>query len=152
MKVLTKNFGEIEIEESKAIYFQGGIIGFPDLTNFVLIHDEERGSNAGLQWLQSMQETTFAMPVLNPLLVLKDYQPSINDELLVSLGDFQESDLFVLVTASIPSDITEMTVNLKGPIVINTKSNIAVQVIVENAEYVVKFPIYEILKSRKAGQ
>ena len=41
MKVNTKIFGEIEISEDKVITFQDGIIGFPDLKRFALLHDEE---------------------------------------------------------------------------------------------------------------
>lgn len=47
-----------------------------------------------------------------------------------------------------------MTVNLKGPIVINAAERLAVQVIVEGDEYVVKYPIYDILNQnkKKAGE
>ena len=39
MKVNTKVFGEVDIEESKILCFPHGIIGFPELTEFALIHD-----------------------------------------------------------------------------------------------------------------
>ena len=57
MKINTRVFGEIEIDESKTIHFPAGIIGFPDMTDFVLIHDEEEGNEAPIKWLQSLQET-----------------------------------------------------------------------------------------------
>ena len=41
MKIKTKVFGEVEILEEKIIHFPSGIIGFPYLTDFALIHDEE---------------------------------------------------------------------------------------------------------------
>ena len=40
MKVNTKLFGEIEIDDDKVITFDGGIVGFPDLKRFALMHDE----------------------------------------------------------------------------------------------------------------
>ena len=43
MTLETKVFGEVTIEEDKIITFPGGIIGFPDLTQFALLHDEEDG-------------------------------------------------------------------------------------------------------------
>ena len=47
-----------------------------------------------------------------------------------------------------------MTVNLKGPIVINAAERKATQVIVEGDQYQVKFPIYDILDAnkKKAGE
>ena len=43
MRIETKIFGEIEISDDKVISFQEGIIGFPDLKRFALLHDEEKG-------------------------------------------------------------------------------------------------------------
>lgn len=151
MKVNTRIFGEIDIEEEKIITFPGGIIGFPELTQFTLIHDEEKGVGAGIRWLQSMQEPAFAMPVMDPLLVKEDYNPEVNDELLEPAGNINSDNMLVLVTVTVPSDITKMTVNLRGPIVINAEEKKACQIIVDGEEYSVKFPIYEILQARKAG-
>ena len=41
MKIKTKVFGEVTIDDDKAIHFPAGIIGFPDMTEFALIHDED---------------------------------------------------------------------------------------------------------------
>lgn len=151
MKVTTKIFGEIEVDDEKVITFENGIIGFPDLKNFVLIHDEEQGTNAGIRFLQSVEEPAFAMPVMDPLMVKPDYDPEVNDELLASAGTVTEDNILVLVTVSVPSDLTKMSVNLQGPFVINVEEHKACQVIVEGHEYPVKFPIYDILQKRKAG-
>ena len=52
MKIETKIFGEIEIADDKIITFENGIIGFPDLKKFALLHDEEKGTDAGIRFLQ----------------------------------------------------------------------------------------------------
>lgn len=151
MKANTRVFGEIDIEEEKIITFPGGIIGFPELKKFTLIHDEEKGTGAGIRWLQSLEETGFAMPVMDPLLVKEDYNPEVDDELLKPIGDVTAENMLVLVTVTVPSDITKMTVNLRGPIVINAEEKKACQMIVEGEDYPVKYPIYDILQARKAG-
>lgn len=150
MKVNTRIFGEIDIADEKLIRFVNGLVGFPDMVDFALIHDEEKGPG-GIAWLQSMQEPQFAMPVMDPLKIKDTYNPKVEDELLKPLGEFGAEDMLVLVTVGIPSDITKMTANLKGPIVINTSTRKACQVIAEGEDCEVKFPIYEILKARKAG-
>lgn len=153
MRVTTKIFGEIEIADDKIIFFQNGIIGFPDLKRFALLHDgEQASSNAGIRFLQSLDEPAFAMPVMDPLLVKPDYDPEVNDELLAAAGDVNEGNILVLVTATIPKDLTLMSVNLQGPFVINVEEHKACQIIVENGDYPVKFPIYDILQARKAGE
>ncbi len=151
MKIETKIFGEIEISDDKVITFENGIIGFPDLKRFALLHDEERGTNVGIRFLQSLDEPGFAMPVMDPLIVKPDYDPEVNDELLAAAGNVTGDNILVLVTATIPKDLTQMSVNLQGPFVINVEEHKACQVIVEGGDYPVKFPVYEILQAGKAG-
>ncbi len=152
MKINTKIFGEIEISEEKIITFENGIIGFPDLKRFALLHDEEQGDEAGIRFLQSFDEPAFAMPVMEPLMVKPDYDPEVEDELLTAVGNLTAENLIVLVTVTVPSDLKKMSVNLQGPIIINAEERRGCQLIVENNKYPVKFPIYDILQARKEGE
>lgn len=151
MIIETKAFGQVEITDDKIITFPGGIIGFPDMKRFTLLHDEEKGVSAGIRWLQSLDEPGFAMTVIDPLIVKEDYNPEIDDELLAGIGEVTSDNLLVLVTARIPSDLKQMSVNLQGPIIINVDERKACQIIVDADTYPVRFPIYEILQARKAG-
>ena len=148
MKANTRIFGEIDIDESKIITFVNGMVGFPDMKKFTLIYDEEKKNKGGIMWFQSLDEPEFAMPVMEPTVILPEYNPTVNNELLSSLGELTSDNLYVLVTVTVPSDITKMTANMKGPIIINTDTLLASQIVVEN-DMQVRFPIYEILKARK---
>ena len=152
MKIETRMFGEIDIEDEKIITFEDGIIGFPDLKKFSLIFDEEKEARSEISWLQSMDEPVFALPVINPLAVKPDYNPTVEDELLKSLGNLEPDNTLVLVTITVPEDIEKMSINLKAPIVINADERKATQVIVDGEE--IKYPIYDIIKAdqKKAGE
>ena len=152
MFIKTKIFGDVEISDDKILTFEDGIIGFPELKHFTLIHDEEKGKDAGIRYFQSIEEPAFAMPVMNPLMVCEDYNPQVSEEFLSSLGNITDENIVVLVTVTVPTDLTKMTVNLQGPIIINSDEKKGAQIIVEGNDYPVKFPIYEILKSRKEGE
>ncbi len=148
----TKLFGEIEVDETKKITFVQGIVGFPELREFMLIHDSE--SKGNIRWLQSLQEPAFAMPVIDPLTIMNEYNPQIEDELLAPLDLTDENSMLVLVTITIPKEIKKMSVNLRAPIVINGETRKANQIITDEDRYSVKYPIYEILKAakEKAGE
>ncbi|MCI5821432.1 MAG: flagellar assembly protein FliW [Lachnospiraceae bacterium] len=148
MRVETRLFGEIDIEEDKIITFPNGLVGFPDMKKFTIIYDEDKPGKNGIIWFQSLDEPQFAMPVMEPNAVVPDYNPTVNDELLTPLGKLTEDNLYVLVSVTVPKDITKMSVNLKGPIVINTDTLLANQIVVED-DVQVRFPIYEILKAKK---
>lgn len=153
MKAATRLFGEIEIDESKIITFEDGIIGFPDMKKFTVIFDEEKEGRPSISWLQSMDEPEIAFPVMDPLFVCETYNPSVEEELLKNLGTIKEDNLYVLVTVTVPQDIKELAVNLKAPIVINTDTRKASQIIVED-DLPVRYRIYEILEEakKKAGE
>lgn len=153
MRIATRVFGEIEIDDSKIIRFPSGIIGFPELTDFALLFDEAKGKDTPIRWLQSMQEPSFALPVMDPLLISLDYNPEVEDDYLLPLGKLNPEDTLVLVTVTVPKDLTAMSVNLQAPIVINAESKKGMQVIVNAEKYPVKFYIYDILqKLKKEGE
>lgn len=147
-KIVTKLFGEIGIDDEKVILFPDGIIGFGNLKKFLLVHDSEKKDGI-ITWLQSIDEPGFAIPVIDPLIVKGDYNPVVEDELLGGIGEITEDEVFVLVTLKVPSDITQMTVNLKAPIVINPNTKKGCQILTDNEEYPIRYPIYDLLKAMK---
>ena len=149
MVIKTRVFGEIEIDDSKIITFSNGIIGFPDLKKFTLLYDTEK--TGGIKWLQSLDEPAFAMPVMDPLYVKENYNPVVDDELLKPLGKLDPEEILVLVTATVPKDLTQMSVNLQAPIIVNAENKTGCQIIIDNegGEFPVKFMVYDILQEKK---
>ena len=148
----TKFFGTIDIEEEKIITFPMGIIGFENLKKFALIYDCEREERSKISWLQSMEEPLMVLPVINPNDIAESYTPIIEDELMKVIGDPADQDILIFTTMSIPSDMTKMTANFKAPIIINTVDRRAMQVIVENEDYPVKYNVYDAIERLKAKE
>jgi flagellar assembly factor FliW len=145
----TRAFGKIAVGDDKIIRFEHGILGFPDLRDFTLIYDEEKGNDAPIKWLQSIDEPGFAMPVMNPELVVKGYVPQFDRELLKPLGDNLASEnIILLVTVTVPKDVTKTTVNLKAPIIISVDNRRAVQLICEDDSLSIRYAIYDTLANQ----
>lgn len=152
VEVNTKAFGKIAIEDDKLIRFEHGILGFPDLKDFTLIYDIDKGNESAIKWLQSIQEPGFAMPVMNPDLVVSHYVPEFDRELLKPLGENLDSEnILILVTVTVPKDITKTTVNLKAPIIVNIEERKAVQLICDDEAYSIKHNIYDELMAKKVA-
>lgn len=145
----TKFFGTIDIEEEKIIHFPNGIIGFENLNNFALIFDSERDERSKISWLQSMEEPLMVLPVINPIDITEEYAPLIEDELMKNIGDPADADILIFVSMSIPSDLTKMTANLRAPFIINTVTREAMQIIVENSDYEIKYNVYDAIQRLK---
>lgn len=151
MRVKTNLFGDMDIEDEKIICFPDGMIGFPDRKRFTLIADEKEDRTSHIYWLQSIEEEAFAIPLMNPLLVKEDYNPEVEDDLLSSIGGLKEDGISVFVTVTVPAQIEHMSVNLKAPLIINMDTMKACQLILDGEQLSVRYPIYDILKSSKAG-
>ena len=147
MLVKTKYFGEVDLDEDKIISFPNGILGFEDCKRYTILYNNENGERPNISWLQSVDVQGLALPVISPELVKKNYNPSINDDLLQVLGQINENNIIVLLTLTVPNDVTKMTTNLKAPIIINCDTLIGCQIIAENDDYMIKFPVYEQLNS-----
>ncbi|MCR5399725.1 MAG: flagellar assembly protein FliW [Lachnospiraceae bacterium] len=146
MEYITKLFGKIDVSDDKILEFPEGILGFPDLKKFTLMFDSENSAPSGLNFLVSLDEPAFMMPVVTALSVKPGYEPQISSEVEKAVGPLTEDNALVLVTMTIPSDITQMTVNLNAPIIININTNKGIQAMVENEGYDIKYPIYDYLK------
>ena len=149
MKAVTRNFGTIEIEDDKIITMEKGMIGFPNLTHFALIFDEEKKDKAfKIMWLQSMDDGTVAFPVTDPIYLVEDYNPTVSEAIIAPLGEMTEDNMYLLATVTVPKNVEDFSINLKAPIVINMDTNKGAQVITED-DYPVKFRIYDLLKAKK---
>lgn len=152
MLVKTKHFGEIDLSEDKILTFDNGIMGFEDCKKYTILYDSEKAERPVISWLQSLDEQALALPIISPLYVKEDYNPMVEDELLDSLGELTEDNLALFVTMTVPSDLTKMTCNLKAPIVINADTRKGCQIVADNADYAIKYPVYEKFAKNKEGE
>lgn len=149
MLVKTRYFGEIDLDEDKVLTFENGILGFEDYKRYTILFDSSEERETTISWMQSLDEETLAIPVINPLIVKEDYNPVVEDELLKSLGELTEENVVILLTMTVPADLEKMTVNLRAPFIINSDTRKGCQVIVENRDYEIKYNVYDILKNKK---
>jgi flagellar assembly factor FliW len=149
MLIKTKYFGEIDLDENKVITFNHGIMGFEEYKKYTILYDIEEGKNASISWLQSLEEPGLALPVINPLIIKSDYNPIVEDEVLSPLGNITDENLVILLSLTVPADLTKMSVNLKAPFVINSDTRRGCQIIVENQDYEVKYNVYKKIQKLK---
>ena len=142
MKINTRHFGEIEVEESRIINFEEGLPGFPDDRQFVLLENEDP-----FCWLQSADDGDNAFILVDAFSVLSDYSPQVDKEEFAPLGEYSPDDFLVYNIVTLPEDVNEMTVNLLAPVVINSATKKGRQVIAKNEEYGVR---HYLLKRREA--
>ena len=152
MQIDTLRFGNVEVDEAKFLDFEEGIPGLEQYHTYALLQFEE---SYPLVWLQSTEETGICLPVLDTFSVLPDYVFDIDETDVKRLQLTKPDDLFVVSVVVIPDEISGMTVNLAAPIIINTSSGKAKQIMLSGSQYNVRVPIFqEICKlvAREEGE
>lgn len=145
MKIVTKAYGPLEIDERQVIRFPYGLIGFEQFKVFALLD----ASQQPFYWLQSLDVPEIAFVLINPLLFRPDYTPDVAEEDLEDLQLDSPEDLLVFSIVTIPENQNRMTANLQGPILINRKKKIGRQSISLNPNWRVKHVILDELAALK---
>lgn len=152
MEINSRIFGKIEIDDNKIITIPNGLLGFEKYTRYVIAYDSDKESKNGIMWLQCVDEPELAFPVMDPMFIIKDYRPVVEDEWLAQIGIFEsDEELYVLSVLTVPSDLTKMTINLKAPIVINISTRLGCQIIVNNEEYPIRYSVYDCFNKKIKG-
>ena len=143
MKIKTTRFGELEVDKKDIIEFTEGLLGFENLKNFFIV---DPGDQTLILWLQSIDDAATAFPIIEP----KIFQPNYMVKLLpvelnsLSLENLQNASVYTILT--IPQNVTEMSANLKAPIIINNKTKAARQIVLQDSKLEVRFKMYMDLK------
>ena len=145
MKVATKAYGQIEINEQQRITFPHGLFGFDSFKDYVLL-DSERPP---FYWLQSMDVEQIAFVLINPFLFRPDYEMNIDNEDLLSVGISDPGKALIFSIVTIPSDGSPLTANLQGPLVINKDSRVGMQAVLTDSRWKTKHDIIAEMNQAK---
>jgi flagellar assembly factor FliW len=133
MKINTARFGEIEVEDNEVIHFPEGVIGFRELKQWVLLDSEE--SWLPCKHLQSLDDGSICFIVIKPILFRPDYTFEVTEQDMKDINLINVNDAVVAVILCVPSRPNDVTANLKAPLVFNTVTREAKQVIIQGKEY-----------------
>lgn len=145
MQIQTSRFGAVEITTEDLIQFPEGILGFNELRQFVLLDDP---SDEIFAWLQSCEEADVAFPLLEPELFAPSYVVQLAKHDLEVLGLQSQQGVRCFAIITIPQDPTQMTANLKAPIVINVDQRLARQCVLQDNQLAIREPIFTRLQQR----
>jgi flagellar assembly factor FliW len=109
-----------------------GLFGFSKIRNMELMFDREE---LPFMWLREEQEDGLAFVVLEPGGVLPDYSVEIADADIKVLGITGPEDTMILnIVTLLPEQASKISLNLVGPIIVNRKTLVGKQCIINNHE------------------
>ena len=149
MEIETTRFGHVEIDESLIITIPEGILGFEDLKRFIILDHFDKESP--FKWLQSIEDPSLAFVITDPLIFVSDYKAKVHKNEIGSIKLSDATKALIVVIVNIKRDHSEITINLQGPLVINSEEKLAKQCILRTDDYSVRHIIFSQEASQSAN-
>jgi len=143
VKVSTTRFGDLNVDKQDVITFREGMLGFDELKKFFIV---DPGDQTLILWMQSIENPAVAFPILEPKIFKPDFIVRLMAAEMISLELESLSEASIYTVLTIPQDVSLMSANLKAPIVINNKTKMARQIVLQDSKLEVKFQMYASLK------
>lgn len=125
-------------EEGILLTFPRGLLGFENLRLFQLL---EPPDGYPLKFLQSVESAQVSFICIDPVTVKRDYQVPLTEEEATILSLESPQDALILTLVVVPEDPRGMTTNLAGPLVVNVKTRVGLQLILSSETYPLRCPI-----------
>jgi flagellar assembly factor FliW len=128
-------FENLVYAKEDVITFPDGIPGFEAFKQFVLVKVPEHDP---FEWLVCITNVKLRFAVINPLIILPDYNPPVTKSQLASLKLEKPDDVRVYVLITLKDNLLESTANMIGPLFINPRKMIGKQIVVDSDKYSVQ--------------
>ncbi|MBO9521596.1 MAG: flagellar assembly protein FliW [Nocardioidaceae bacterium] len=112
--------------------------GFPDCRSFALVRLDDDGV---LCELRSLERPEVRFLVVPPAPFFPDYAPEVSDEVVAELEIGSADDVVVLLVLNAGGSLEDTTANLLAPVLVNTATRRAGQVILEDATLPLAAPL-----------
>ena len=131
MLIQTLRFGEIEVDDSRLILLEQGLLGFPEDHQYCLL---DTRPDSPLRWLQSAERPELAFLVVDPYDCFTGYEIDVEDAVADELELRGPEEAAVLALVSVQEG-PSFTANLLGPVVINTRTGRGRQIVLDSERY-----------------
>ena len=112
--------------------------GFPDDHQFALVDLDGTGTLCSMRSLDNPELRFLVAP---PGTFFPDYAPEIDDHIVADLDIQSIDDVMVLVVLNAGESLPSSTANLRAPVVLNTATRRACQVILDDPQHPVSAPL-----------
>ena len=115
--------------------------GFPDQRRFALVALDEDGV---LCQLRSLDDPSLRFLVVPPSAFFPDYAPEVSDDVVADLGIAAADDVIVLLVLNAGDSLNSTTANLLAPVLVNTATRRASQVILDDPSLSIAAPLVRV--------
>ena len=149
MLLHSTRLGDIEVAEEQIFRFPHGLPGFAHEKAFALLPYEP---DSPFFLLQSTTNPDLTFELVDPFTYFKDYSFELPDEMAQELGLSDENPPLIFCIVTVRGELAQMTANLKAPLVINTQTRTALQLVLDGTSYTMRERLFPPTQTEKGGE
>ena len=131
--VVSRRFGTYEVPADRTLHFPEGLIGFPEARRFALL-DSNR-PNSPFRRLLCLDDPELGFVVCDPASLWPGYTAALPPY------EGGAENLAVLAIVTIPKNPMEMTANLMAPLVVDARTRVGRQLVLDTGRLSTRHPI-----------
>jgi flagellar assembly factor FliW len=141
IRVQTLLKGTIEVDEQQVITFTTPLLGFDQLSRFVMFQTKP----GPLYWLQAIDDAQAAFCVLAPFEAGLDPEMELSTQDVADISNGEADDLVVYTMLVLDRDPAKIRTNLRAPILLSRSSSKAKQIILNDSRLPVQFFLTDLV-------
>lgn len=126
------------VTDLPVVDFVRPVPGFPGCRRFALVELDHTGL---LCQLRSLDDPDLRFLVAPPAEFFPDYVPSVGDDVVADLGASRVEDVMALLVLKAGASLDTTTANLLAPVLLDTRTGRAAQVILDDTDLGVAVPL-----------
>lgn len=129
--------GEPASSPEPTVSFPDGILGFPEVHQYLLMSTELEG----VFWLQAKGCSALSFVLADPFGLVPGFSVDLGEAELGPLASSHPSELAVLSILTLRGNGENVTANLQGPVIIDLERRLARQIVLANSPWGVRHPV-----------
>src|SRR5262245_29942462 len=135
-------FGAMEHDWHMQLHMPAGLLGFPEVKEYLIVDPEPE---LPVKWLQACDELQLAFVITDTFILPSYYQVELTSLHFIDAGIHATTDLFLVAIVTLPRETTDYpTVNLQGPVLINRANGWAKQLVLVQETYHTHHPLTSV--------
>lgn len=139
MRQSAVDISDLDLSEDEAMIFPAGLPGLSDYTRYALLSDEETWP---FYHLQSLENAQLCFLTVDPFAFFPDYDFELSEAVVKQLQLTSMDDVWVRNIVVVADDFKQSTVNLQAPLIMNHRTRIGRQVILNDPSLAIKEPLF----------
>jgi flagellar assembly factor FliW len=133
LTVRSGRFGDFQVAADRVITVPDGLIGFPEARRFALLEADRPGSPFRRLLCIDLPDLCFV--VCDPVTLFAGYREAL------PAYEGGEANLGVLAIVTVPRNPYEMTANLLAPLVVDCRSRVGRQIVLDTGRFSTRHPL-----------